>query len=319
MAATFSPPKLFGWCHKVQSDVLLSIDRQARDGRMRSLFATEADLLALAFLKHVSSHLQYIVELRSLTSSFATTAEKAETARRIASGGTLSGALLEIDLDAKVTTIGRLACDLLQIGLRLLERSVASDLTADAVLQREPHAAGYFLYTLGEHWWKLSPAMKFLLIGGEDIIRMASGGKPPRKLLSHAIFELGVRGALPVSKGFRSREKGGLPFTPVPGPGWGGPVPTAEEFHERIRISPRNPITLDDLAERRKIKITKDQIKTAREATKVIPEHPLLAGDTSPFRDQDTTRPHAPQAHGLTAVPSLKGRIKTRKKGRKKT
>lgn len=155
MSATISHPKLFGWCHKVQSEVLLSVDRQAREGRMRSLTATEADLLALALLKHVSSHLRFVAQVRSLTSSFATTAEKAKISRRNATGGTLTGALLEIDLDAKVTAIGRLAYDLLQIGMRRLERSVAPGLTADAVLQREPHAAGYFLYTLSEHWWKL--------------------------------------------------------------------------------------------------------------------------------------------------------------------
>lgn len=313
MSATLSPPKLFGWCHKVQSEVLLSVDRQAREGKMRSLTATEADLLALVFLKHVSNHLQHVVKVRSLTSSFATSTQKAEATQRSRTGVILTGALLEIDLSAKVTAIGRLACDLMRIGMRRLERSVAPGLTADAVLQREPHAAGYFLYTLSERWWKLSPVVKFMLIGGEDITRLAFGGKPPPKFLSHAIYELGVSGALPVSQRLQSREQASLPFTPVPSPDWGGPAPTAKEFHERIRISLRNPITLDHFAERRKISITNDQIEAARKATKGIPEHPLLRGDTSPFRDQDTARPHSPQAHGLTAVPSLKGRIKRRR------
>jgi len=189
-------PKIFGWlltiAPKLQADTRLNGHGVLLDHECR--------VLCSVLVNHIAAHLQSFGFGYGILERYPTSQLMAEFADRTDKLRKVDEAKLRRDRMAhgkELQSVANTIAASLRDKVAHVFRIFKGQSTVEDVLVRVPAASAYYVSRLIAAWSSLTPAQKFLLIGGERSLQDIHGGKIPPKTLIPVIFNLCLRGTMP--------------------------------------------------------------------------------------------------------------------------
>ncbi|MGA2691415.1 MAG: hypothetical protein ABSF76_03530 [Opitutaceae bacterium] len=188
----YPEPKIFGWAYEKKTKLLKEINKESRSPLMEA----EADLIVAILFDHVIGNLEQmgfgrqIYEARLEAQDLRDYQERKEAKRPLSEKQRKKE---EADLLHRLTN--RIVAALRQ-WRSFFSITPFHELTLNAAFAREIYAANALLTGVVQQWRILTPAQKFLLVGGEEALDSFPIGTFPPKFFQLAIREIGIRGTV---------------------------------------------------------------------------------------------------------------------------